>query len=384
MSNLTEQEFRRYQRHLTLKGFGVEGQMKLRNASVLVIGAGGLGCPALLYLTAAGVGKIGIIDGDVIDITNLQRQILYSEDAVGRPKATHAAAALKRLNQHVEFTIFDGRLDRDNALSWVDRFDVVVDATDNFATRYLLNDACVLQDRPLVHGSILEYEGNVAVFNYRYPDGRRSANYRDIFPEPPEASAVPSCAEAGVVGVLPGIIGSMQALEVLKIITGLAEPLADRLLILDALSMSTTTVRIKNRGAAESIKSLIDYEDFCGISQDKNKSLKPNEITMKEVTVQELQKMKESGEDFQLIDVREPYEYDICNLEGELIPMSEIPNNVDRIEKNKKVVIHCRSGKRSGDMLLWLEKNHNLGNLYNLKGGILAWAREIDPEMPTY
>jgi sulfur-carrier protein adenylyltransferase/sulfurtransferase len=384
MSSLTPNELSRYQRHLSLKGFGLEGQTKLKGSKVLIVGVGGLGCPAAMYLAAAGVGKIGIADHDVISITNLQRQILYQESQIGKSKAQETVTRLRSLNSQVEYETITSKLTSTNALEIISKYDVIVDATDNFPARYLLNDACVLCGKPLVHASILQFEGHLAVFNFEYQTGNRSANYRDLFPVAPAPDSVPDCSEAGVLGALPGILGSMQALEVMKIITGFAEPLADKLLIWDSLEMSTTIISIKNHNSSVHIKSLIDYEDFCGISQGKNKSLKPNESTMKEVTVQELQKMKESGEDFQLIDVREPYEYDICNLDGELIPMSEIPNNVERIAKNKKVVIHCRSGKRSGDMLLWLEKNHNLPNLYNLKGGILAWAKEIDEEMPTY
>jgi adenylyltransferase/sulfurtransferase len=384
MSNLTTSELKRYQRHLVLKGFGLSGQQKLKDARVLVIGTGGLGSPALLYLVAAGVGRVGVLDFDNIDITNLQRQILFSENNVGDQKAKVAAERLALLNSDIELIVHSTKLTSGNALEIFSDYDVVVDGTDNFPTRYLINDACVILNKTMVYGSILEFEGQVAVFNYRFPDGKFSANYRDLFPNPPNAETVPNCEQAGVLGVLPGIIGSMQANEVIKIITGIGNPLASKLLIFDSLDMSQTIIAIPERGSRDTIKTLIDYEDFCGISQGKNKSLVTNKHGMKEVTVQELQKLKDSGSDFQLIDVREPYEYDICNLEGELIPMSEIPNNVDKIEKNKKVVIHCRSGKRSGDMLLWLEKNHGFDNLYNLKGGILAWAREIDPEMPTY
>jgi sulfur-carrier protein adenylyltransferase/sulfurtransferase len=385
MSAFTNEELKRYQRHLILKGFGMNGQTKLKNSRVLVVGAGGLGSPILLYLTAAGVGKLGIADFDSIDISNLQRQVLFTISDVGKLKADAAATHLRALNPFVQLQIHNEKLTSSNALAIIEHYDIVVDGTDNFPTRYLLNDACVILKKPLVYGSILEFEGHVAVFNHRLSDGAYSANYRDLFPEPPPAEAVPNCEQAGVLGVLPGIIGSMQANETIKIITGVGEVLANKLLIFDASDMQQTIIQIPDRGTKSSIKSLIDYEDFCGISQGKNKSLDVNITTgMKEITVKELQELKESGADFQLIDVREPYEYDICNLEGELIPMSEIPTNVDKIAKDKKVVIHCRSGKRSGDMLLWLEKNHGFNNLYNLKGGILAWAREIDSDMPVY
>jgi sulfur-carrier protein adenylyltransferase/sulfurtransferase len=384
MTNLTTEELKRYQRHLILDGFGQKGQLKLKSSRVLVVGAGGLGCPVLLYLAAAGVGTIGIADFDTVDLTNLQRQVLYTLQDVGLPKAETAARRIMALNPFCRVNTHREKLSRENALSILSGYDVVVDGTDNFPTRYLLNDACVLLGKPLVYGSVLQFEGHVSVFNYSFPGGEHSANYRDLFPQPPAPDSVPDCSTAGVLGVIPGIIGSMQAAECIKIVTGIGAPLANQLLILDATDMQQTIVRYPNRNAAATIKELVDYEDFCGISPDKNKSLDTNRKIMKEVTAQELDALKKSGEDFQLIDVREPYEYDICNLDGELIPMSEIPNNVDKIARDKKVVIHCRSGKRSGDMLLWLEKNHNFNNLYNLKGGILAWAKDVDPEMPTY
>jgi sulfur-carrier protein adenylyltransferase/sulfurtransferase len=384
MTNLTSEEVKRYQRHLILNGFGQQGQIKLKSSSVLVVGAGGLGCPVLLYLAAAGVGTIGIADFDTIDASNLQRQVLYTLQDVGSPKAEIAARQLRALNPFCAVNSYRDRLTAENALAILSGYDVVIDGTDNFPTRYLLNDACVLLGKPLVYGSVLQFEGQVSVFNYLLDNGERSANYRDLFPEPPAPELVPDCSTAGVLGVIPGIIGSMQAAECIKILTAIGSPLANQLLILDATDMQQTIVKYANRHAAATIKHLVDYEDFCGISPGKNKSLDTNRKIMKEVTALELDALKKSGEDFQLIDVREPYEYDICNLEGELIPMSEIPNNVDKIARDKKVVIHCRSGKRSGDMLLWLEKNHNFNNLYNLKGGILAWAKDVDPEMPTY
>lgn len=385
MAALTQEELKRYSRHLVLKEFGVSNQVKLKEARVLVVGAGGLGSPVLLYLAAAGVGTLGVADFDVLDVSNLQRQILYSTADAGEKKAKAAVARLRQLNPLITFNIYTEKITSQNALNLLEPYDVVVDGTDNFATRYLLNDACVLLGKPLVYGSILKFEGQLAVFNVLKKDGSRSANYRDIFPEPPSPESVPNCEQAGVIGVLPGIIGTFQANEVIKLITGVGEPLADKLLIFDSQTMEQTIIAMPNRNSGATIKSLIDYEDFCGISQDKNISLNGNQPKiMKEVTVQELKQMIDSGADFQLIDVREPHEYEICNLEGELIPMSEIPYNVDKISKDKQVVIHCRSGKRSGDMLLWLEKNHGFTNLYNLKGGVLAWAKEVDPTFPTY
>jgi molybdopterin/thiamine biosynthesis adenylyltransferase/rhodanese-related sulfurtransferase len=385
MTKLTSEEIKRYSRHLVLKELGVAGQLKLKQAKVLVVGAGGLGCPVLLYLAAAGVGSIGIADDDTIHLSNLQRQIMYTIDTVGENKAEIARRKLSKLNPLVSLKAYPFRITSENVMAIVDNYDIVVDGTDNFATRYLLNDACVLVNKPMIYGSILKFEGQVAVFNDLKKDGNRSPNYRDLFPEPPLPESVPNCEQAGVIGVLPGIIGCFQANEAIKLITGLGESLAGKLLIFDCATLQQTVIKIPDRNSKDSIKTLIDYEDFCGISHQKNKSLTRNQtIAMKEVTVQELQKLKDSGADFQLIDVREPHEYDICNLDGELIPMSEIPHNVDKISKDKQVVIHCRSGKRSGDMLLWLEKNHGFKNLYNLKGGVLAWAKEIDPTMPTY
>ncbi len=385
MQALTREELVRYSRHLSLADFGVEGQEKLKAARVLVVGAGGLGSPVLFYLAAAGVGDLRIADDDEVALSNLQRQILFTVDDLGRNKAAVAAERLARLNTSVKLQAIQERITSGNALQVAGDCDVIVDATDNFATRYLLNDACVLAGKPLIYGSILRFEGHVAAFNVHQPDGSFSCNYRDLFPEPPDPDSVPNCEQAGVIGVLAGMIGTMQANEAIKIIAGIGEPLANKLLIIDALSMEQQVFRIRDRRTRETIRELIDYENFCGISRDKNKSLdQVNSNVMKEVTVQELKQMKESGADFQLIDVREPHEYDICNLDGELIPMSDIPDNVDRISRDKQVILHCRSGKRSGDMLLWLEKNHGFTNLYNLKGGVLAWAREIDPEMPTY
>lgn len=384
MNKLTPEELQRYSRHLVLQDFGVENQLKLRDAKVLVVGAGGLGCPALLYLTAAGVGTIGVVDSDKLEVSNLQRQILYTIHDIGRNKAAAACERLSLLNPFSALVSHPVRLTSGNALNILSQFDLVIDGTDNFPTRYLINDACVLLDKPFVYASILQYEGQAAVFNLKGSGGVFSANYRDLFPEPPGDGVVPNCGEAGVLGVLPGLLGCIQANEAIKIITGIGEPLSNRLLILDSTTMQQTIIRIASHQTRERIKSLIDYEDFCGISAGKNKSLNDKSLTMKEVTVQELKKLMDSKADFQLIDVREPHEYDICNLNGELIPMSDIPSSVDKIAKDKQVVLHCRSGKRSGDMLLWLEKNHGFNNLYNLKGGILAWAREIDPEFPTY
>jgi adenylyltransferase/sulfurtransferase len=378
VSNLTPEELIRYNRHLILKGFGAEAQHALKQASVLVVGAGGLGCPVLQYLAAAGVGTIGIVDFDEVQESNLQRQILFTVNDLGKNKAETAAEKIRLLNPLITVKPYAITLTSHNAEKIVSTYNLVIDGTDNFPTRYLLNDVCVLTNKPLVYGSVLQFEGQVAAFNIKQGDSY-SSNYRDLFPAPPAPDAVPDCEQAGVLGVLPGMIGSMQANEAIKILTGIGEPLADKLLILDSSTMDINIIAIKNTGARHTIKGLIDYDEFCGLKEKKAKYL-----GMKEITVQELQQLKQSGTDFQLIDVREPHEFDICNLDGELIPLAEIPHNTDKISKAKKVVIHCRSGGRSGQAVQWLEKNHKFDNLYNLKGGILAWAKDIDPEMPTY
>ena len=385
MDKLSQSELIRYSRHLVLDEFGLENQLKLKQSRVLVIGAGGLGSPALLYLAAAGIGKIGIVDFDNVDMTNLQRQVIFTSEDVGKNKADAAADRLKGLNPLIEIKSYPLKITSANALDLLKDYDVVLDGSDNFPTRYLINDACVLLRKPLVHGSILKFEGQVSVFNLQKPDKTFSTNYRDLFPQPPSPETVPNCEQAGVLGVLPGMMGSLMANEVIKIITGIGKPLADKLLIFDALYTEFTTITIPNRNAIGSIMGLIDYEDFCGINQKKNKYLGIQQNNpMREITVQELKKLKDAAADFQLIDVREPHEYDICNLDGELIPMAEIPGSTDKISRDKQVIIHCRSGKRSGEMVLWLEKNEGYENLYNLKGGVLAWAKEIDPTMPVY
>jgi len=370
--NFSQEEQIRYSRHFVLPEFGDRSQLKLKNARVTVVGAGGLGCPVLLYLAAAGTGFIKIIDDDQITLSNLQRQVLFTTDDINQSKALVAANKIKSLNPNIQVEVVQEKLSSANALILLSDSDVIVDCTDNFPSRYLINDASVLLDKPLVYGSVFRYEGQVAVFNYN-----KGVNYRDFFPLPPDPKSVPNCEEGGVLGVLAGIIGCIQANEVLKIITGVGNPLAGEVLVYDSATLESTRIKIPNRNSRESIKYLVNYDEFCGLNT-------PKVSLMKEVTVQELKAMQESGEDFQLIDVREPHEYDICNLGGELIPQGEIPHSVDRVSKEKKVIVQCRSGARSGNMVQWLEKNHGFTNLYNLKGGILAWAKEIDTSMPTY
>lgn len=378
-SSLTPEERRRYSRHLVLEGFGVEQQLALKNARVIVVGAGGLGCPVLLYLAAAGVGTIGIVDSDTVEVSNLQRQVLFTDKDIGYSKASCAAKHLSERNPHLTIREHALRLDSSNALQVLQDYDLVIDGSDNFPTRYLVNDASVLLDKPLVYGSILQYEGQVSVLNMKENGGARTTNYRDLFPEPPKPGTVQNCAEAGVLGVMAGLLGTLMANEALKIITGTGTILTNRLLLVDSQTLDFNTIRFRERGTRSTIKKLIDYDDFCGLTDSKTKT-----TGMKEVDVYELKELKDSGADFQLIDVREPHERDICEIGGDLIPMVQVPHSVEKIARNKQVVIYCRSGNRSGKIIAWLEQNHDFDNLYNLKGGILDWAREIDPEMEQY
>jgi len=364
--SFSKAELNRYARHFVLPEFGMEGQEKLKNASVLVVGAGGLGCPLLQYLSAAGVGRIGIIDDDVVDESNLQRQVLYSVNDIGHSKAETAKKKLQALNPHIQIEVYRERFLPDNALDLVAKYDVVADGTDNFPTRYLVNDACVLSDRVNVYASIFRFEGQVSVFNYPNEDGSRGPNYRDIFPEPPPPGLVPNCAEGGVLGVLPGIIGSIQASEVIKVLTGIGQPLVGRLFLFDTAEFSTRTLKIRKNPDLV-IKDLSFYEEYC----------MPGQSHLKEIDVTTLQKWMDKGEDFQLIDVREPYEYELANMDGELLPLGDILNNAERIKRDKKVVVHCKTGARSARAIEQLERQFGFENLYNLKGGIEAWAKEV-------
>ena len=368
---LTSEELSRYQRHLTLPECGKSGQEKLKSSSVLVVGSGGLGSPVLLYLAAAGVGRIGLVDFDMVDESNLQRQVIFRQHDIGKSKVHLAAASIKSLNPFIEVDVFETRLTSENAIPILKDYDLIIDGTDNFPTRYLVNDACSLLEKPFIYGSIFRFEGQVSVFNYQH-----GPTYRDLYPEPPEPGSVPDCAAGGVLGVLPGIIGCMQANEAIKVMAEIGSPLAGKLLIFDALSMETRIIKIIKNKSLPKIDKLIDYEEFCNGPKTNN--------VMKEITVQELQALKDSGEDFQLIDVREPHEYDIANLEGELIPMKDVPEAGDKIARDKKVIVHCRSGARSAQAIKYWESKYHLDNLYNLKGGILQWARDIDPEMQQY
>lgn len=368
-------ELARYDRHIIIPDFGMEAQQKLKAARVLVVGSGGLGSPLLLYLAAAGVGTIGIVEFDTVDDSNLQRQVLYGQEDVGRLKADAARARLESLNPYIHIRVHHTRLTSENALDIVREYDVVADGTDNFPTRYLVNDACVLAGKTNVYASIFQFEGQVSVFNYTGSNGETGPNYRDLYPTPPPPGLVPSCAEGGVLGVLPGIIGSMQASEVIKVVTGVGEPLSGRLFIFDALQFETRIFKIKRRsdnplnGENPTITRLIDYEFFCGL-----KELKP----VREITVEELLIWQSSGEQFQLIDVREQSEYESANLGALLIPLSTVSEKHYLISRDRKVVIHCRSGVRSARALRELEDKFGFDNLYNLKGGITEYLRVIE------
>ncbi|MEZ5043838.1 MAG: molybdopterin-synthase adenylyltransferase MoeB [Saprospiraceae bacterium] len=362
-------ELARYARHFAIPDFGLEGQEKLKNSSVLVVGAGGLGSPLLLYLAAAGIGKIGIVDFDVVDLSNLQRQVLYTVADIGQSKAVLAQQKLLALNPHLDIQVYQEAFTRENALQLVAQYDVVADGTDNFPTRYLVNDACVLTGKVNVYASIFRFEGQVSVFNLPDAEGNRGPNYRDLFPEPPPPDMVPNCAEGGVLGVLPGIIGSLQACEVIKVISGVGEPLSGRLFLFDAAAFSTRVLKFP-KNPHTTITELIDYYAFCGIHHTKESMV--NEM---DISVQDLWRMAQAKEDYQLLDVREPYEFATDHLGGQLIPLDELPTKLHLLPHDKKLIVHCRSGARSKKAVKMLRDN-GFKQAYNLEGGILAW-REV-------
>jgi adenylyltransferase/sulfurtransferase len=361
---------------MVLPGMGREGQEKLKNAKVLVIGAGGLGCPVLLYLAAAGVGTIGIVDGDQVSSSNLHRQVLYGTDDVGKSKAGTAGLRLREMNSFITVYTYPTHLSGHNARELLGAYDWVVDCTDNFPARYLINDACVLLGKPFVYGAIHRFEGQVSVFNYADNNGERGPTYRCLFPEPPPPDQVPNCAEAGVLGVLPGVVGLFQATEIVKAVTGTGKVLSGELLIMDLLETSFRKIRFRRSRDAGKITGLIDYEAYCrGADRDEVKSL----------TVHELQGKLEAGETITLLDVREPHEYQICRLEGAtLIPLKEVAARAGQISREAPVVVYCHFGGRSEKAIRLLQGQFGFTNLYNLDGGIDAWAREIDEDMERY
>jgi molybdopterin/thiamine biosynthesis adenylyltransferase/rhodanese-related sulfurtransferase len=379
--SLSKEEVLRYSRHLIMPEVGMEGQLKLKAAKVLCIGTGGLGAPLGVYLAAAGVGRIGLVDFDTVDVTNLQRQILFSTSDVGRPKIEAAAERLRGLNPEIQIDTFETRLTSENALGLFKDFDLIVDGTDNFPTRYLVNDACVLLGKQNVYGSIFRFEGQVTVFGA--PGG---PCYRCLYPEPPPPGLVPSCAEGGVLGVLPGIVGSIQAAETLKLIIGKGEPLIGRLLLFDALAMRFRELKLRKNpecpvcGAHPTVTKLIDYAEFCGI---RGEEAPAPQTTVPEIAPRELKARLDRGDDLFILDVREPHEYQICNLRGHLIPLGDLSRRVSELDSSREIVAHCRTGKRSAEAVEFLRKA-GFRKVLNLKGGILAWADEVDPSVPKY
>jgi sulfur-carrier protein adenylyltransferase/sulfurtransferase len=360
--NLSDDETTRYSRHLRIDEVGIEGQKRLKAARAVVVGCGGLGSPILLYLAAAGIGTLGLIDADVVDLTNLQRQVLFDTHSIGKPKADEAAKRLSALNPAINIVAHRTRIDRTNALELLINYDIIIDGSDNFATRYLLNDACVLLNKPLVYGAIYKFEGQVAVFNHQ-----NSANYRDLFPTPPPPELAPNCAEAGVLGVLPGIIGCMQANEALKIIVGFGEPLAGKLFMIDTQTLTSRTIKISKLPDTK-ITELIDYEAFC---QTKTTT------DTKNISVETLRQWIAEGADFQLVDVREAHEYSTQDIGGTLMPLGRITDFISLINKNKPVVVHCQSGKRSQKAIEVLTSAHGFDNLLNLTGGLNAYQKSL-------
>ena len=380
-ATLSNEEILRYSRHLIMPEVGMEGQLKLKKARVLLVGTGGLGAPLGLYLAAAGVGTIGVVDFDKIDFTNLQRQIMFSNTDVGRPKIQAAADRLGALNPDIRIERYETQLTSDNALDIFRDYDIVVDGTDNFPTRYLVNDACVLLGKPNVYGSIFRFEGQASIFGY--PDG---PCYRCLYPEPPPPGLVPSCAEGGVLGVLPGIIGSIQAMETLKLIIGKGEPLVGRLLLFDALGMKFRELKLRKNpecpvcGTNPTVTKLIDYVEFCGI---RGEEAPAPQTTVPEMTPRELKARLDRGDDLYILDVREPHEYQICNIGGNLIPLGDLSRRVNELDSAREIVAHCRSGKRSAEAAEFL-RSAGFRKIWNLKGGILAWSDEVDSSVPKY
>jgi sulfur-carrier protein adenylyltransferase/sulfurtransferase len=379
-ATLNNDEILRYSRHLIMPEVGMEGQQKLKAARVLCIGAGGLGSPLALYLAAAGIGTLGIVDFDVVDYTNLQRQIIHTTADVGRKKLDSAADKLKAINPFLNLRTFETKLTSENALALFSEFDIIADGTDNFPTRYLVNDACVLTGKPNVYGSIFRFEGQASVF--ATADG---PCYRCLYPEPPPPGLVPSCAEGGVLGILPGLVGVMQATEVIKLILGKGEPLIGRLLLIDALGMKFRELKLRKNpdcpvcGMNPTVTRLIDYNEFCGIRGEE----KPVETGISEIQVEELKRRLDAGDDLFVLDVREPHEYQICNIGGHLIPLGDLPKRVSELDSSREIVAHCRSGVRSAKAVTFLQQA-GFKKVHNLAGGILAWADRVDPKMPKY
>jgi adenylyltransferase/sulfurtransferase len=383
LPELTTDDLSRYSRHLILPEVGMEGQQKLKAARVLCVGTGGLGSPLALYLAAAGIGTLGLVDFDVVDASNLQRQIIHSTSDIGRKKLDSAEEKLKALNPALNVVKHETMLTSANALQILKDYDIVADGTDNFPTRYLVNDACVLLGKPNVYGSIFRFEGQASVFATE-----AGPCYRCLYPEPPPPGLVPSCAEGGVLGILPGLVGVIQATEVIKLILGKGDSLVGRLLLVDALNMRFRELKLRKNpecpvcGQHPTVTQLIDYQQFCGIAPETNeeKTLKNG---IPQITVKELKQRIDAGENVQLIDVREPYEYQIAQIGGKLIPQNDVPKRLSEIDRDREVIVHCRSGARSQRIAEFLQQS-GYPRVANLAGGILAWSDEIDPKVQKY
>ena len=379
---LSKDDYERYSRHIILPEVGLDGQKRLKAASVLCVGTGGLGSPLLLYLAAAGVGRIGIVDFDVVDHSNLHRQIIHGTSWVGKPKIESAKARILEINPTCQVDLYETRLSAENAMAIAEPYDLVIDGTDNFPTRYLVNDVCVLQNKPNVYGSIFRFEGQATVFNYE-----GGPNYRDLYPEPPPPGLVPSCAEGGVLGVLCGIIGTIQATEAVKIILGTGQTLSGRLLLYNALNMTFRELKLRPNPVRPVIDKLIDYEMFCGIPQAKAAEAQQQQA-MQEINVTDLKQLIDRGEDFVLLDVRNPNEYEIARIPGSvLVPLPDIENGdgiakVKELTNGHKLVVHCKLGGRSAKAIGILKESGIEG--INVKGGITAWSQEVDPSVPQY
>ncbi|OLE51673.1 MAG: molybdenum cofactor biosynthesis protein MoeB [Acidobacteria bacterium 13_1_20CM_3_53_8] len=386
LPTLSHEEIARYSRHLIMPEVGMEGQRKLKAASVLMIGTGGLGAPLGMYLAAAGVGRLGVVDFDVVDESNLQRQIVHGTKDVGRLKIESARDRLSDINPHIKIETHNTRLTSENALELFHDYDIIVDGTDNFPTRYLVNDACVLTGKPNVYGSIFRFEGQASVFW-----AKRGACYRCLYPEPPPPGLVPSCAEGGVLGVLPGIVGAIQANETIKLILGGGDPLINRLLLFDAWRMRFRELKLRKDpacpvcGERPIIKELIDYEEFCGLKQQPVAEQFSEGERMQEITASALKRLVDDGADVQIVDVREPHEYDIARIPNtKLIPLGQIVNRISEIDPSRETVVHCKGGVRSARAIEAMKRAGYQGRLINLKGGITAWSDEVDPSVPKY
>jgi len=378
---LSNDEISRYSRHLIMPEVALDGQKKLKAAKVLTVGTGGLGSPLALYLAAAGVGTLGIVDFDVVDESNLQRQILHGTSDVGRPKVESARDRIEDINPNVNVVVHEEALTSENALDIFADYDVIVDGTDNFPTRYLVNDACVLLGKPNVYGSIFRFEGQASVFW-----AEEGPCYRCLYPEPPPPGLVPSCAEGGVLGILPGAIGTIQATETVKLILGIGEPLIGRLMLYDALGMSFREMKLRKDpncpvcGENPTVTELIDYQEFCGIPQA---AAAEQANGVPEISVTELKRKMDAGENINVLDVREPHEYEVANIGVRLVPLGELPQRLAEFDQNENFAIHCKTGGRSAKAVKLLQ-DAGFQNVYNVKGGITAWSEEIDPSIPTY